>query len=125
MATGNFTRYDDRLTQSMTNREVALEYLRCFCSGDVDGLEQLLAADLNFRGTFHEYFSSADYLADLRSAPLETCGYRIINVTEDVGSVAIFYDYEKPDKVMTIAQLFKVREGKISEVLLVFDGRGF
>ena len=39
--------------------------------------------------------------------------------------VSIFYDYERRDRTMTIAQLFTFENQKIDEVLLVFDGRGF
>ncbi|MFQ5586202.1 MAG: nuclear transport factor 2 family protein [Thermodesulfobacteriota bacterium] len=102
-----------------------MEYLRCFCAGDIDGLATLLTPDLTFRGTFHQYGSSAEYLESLRSDPPGKCGYRIVNVVEDGDSVAVFYDYEKPNRVITIAQLFTIANQKISEVLLVFDGRGF
>ena len=109
----------------MTNREVAMKYLRCFCAGDVDGLEPLLAPDLIFEGTFHTYHSDAEYLDSLRNDPPERCGYKVLSVTENEDSVAVFYEYEKPDREMQIAQLFKIKDQKINEVLLIFDGRGF
>jgi ketosteroid isomerase-like protein len=109
----------------MTNREVAMEYLRYFCAGDIDGLAQLLAPDLFFTGTFHTYHSGAEYLESLRSDPPEKCGYQVLSVTENEESVAIFYEYQKPDKVMQIAQLFKIKNQQIHDILLIFDGRGF
>jgi ketosteroid isomerase-like protein len=53
----------------MTNRDIALEYLRCFCAGDIDGLVPLLATDLSFKGTFHTYGSASEYVDSLRSDP--------------------------------------------------------
>lgn len=109
----------------MTNREVVLEYLRCFCAADIDSLESLLAVDLDFSGTFHTYRSASAYLSSLRNDLPEKCEYKVLSVTENEDSVAVFYEYQKPDRVMKIAQLFKIRNHKIREVLLVFDGRGF
>lgn len=68
---------------------------------------------------------AAEYLDSLRSDPPENCEYKILSVTEDDDAVAAFYEYQKPDKEMTIAQLFRIREKQIQNVLLVFDGRGF
>ena len=108
----------------MTNRELAIAYLECFCAGDVAGLAPLLAADLEFKGTLHHYDSRAEYLQSLERDPPGKCGYRVLSVTENDNSVCLFYDYEKPNGVITIAQLFKIVGQKISEVILVFDGRG-
>ncbi len=109
----------------MTNREIAMEYLRRFCAGDVEGLEPLLAPELRFSGTFHTFHSRKEYLDTLKENPPEECGYRVVSVTENEDSVALFYEYQKPGGVLQIAQLFKMRSNRIQEVLLVFDGRGF
>jgi len=108
----------------MTNREIVMEYLRCFCGGDVAGLEALLAANLRFTGTFYSYNSAAEYLDSLKADPPEECGCRLLSITESENSVAVFYDYEKSNGAMKIAQLFKVEGERIQEVLLIFDGRG-
>ncbi len=100
-----------------------MAYLRCFCAGDIDGLEPLLAADLAFTGTFHTFHSASEYLDSLRSDPPGKCGYKLLSVTEDKDTVAVFYEYRKTDRTMLIAQLFKITERKIREMLVVFDGR--
>ncbi len=112
------------MKKAMTNRDVALEYLRCFCAGDIDGLASSIADGLRFTGPFHTYNSGAEYLAGLRKDPPEACEYKVLSLTENGDSVAVFYEYRKTKQVMQIAQLFGIREGKIHEVLLVFDGRG-
>lgn len=107
----------------MTNREIATEYLRRFCAGDIAGLAYLLAHDVRFTGPFHTFYSSTDYLDSLRHDPPEQCGHKILSITENEDAVAVFYEYQKPDKPITIAQLFKIKNEKITETLLIFDGR--
>lgn len=111
-------------SQKMKNREIALEYLRCFCNGDIEGLEPLLATDLVFSGTFHSFDSSEDYLSSMRSDPPEKCQYNILSITENPDSVALFYEYQKHGGPIQIAQLFRISGHQINEILLVFDGRG-
>jgi hypothetical protein len=43
----------------MNNRELALDYLRCFCDGNIDGIASLLAPELNFRGPLYSFSSAA------------------------------------------------------------------
>jgi hypothetical protein len=109
----------------MNNRDVAMEFLRCFCAGDINGLVPLLAEDLQFKGPFYQFSSSDAYLDSLKNDPPEKCGYRVFSVMESGDSVSIYYDYEKSDGSITIAQLFTFKNQKIREILLVFDGRGF
>ena len=108
----------------MTNREVVLEFLRRFCSGEVDGLESLLAEDLQFSGPFHHFGSRYAYIQSLKDEPPEKCGCRVLSLAESGEDVCVFYEYEKSDQSITVAQLCKFKDRKISEILLVFDGRG-
>jgi hypothetical protein len=39
----------------MSAREVALEFVRCFCTAEVEGLGPLLAEDLRFTGPLHRF----------------------------------------------------------------------
>ena len=106
----------------MTNQQIALEYIRCFCAGDIEGLEPIMANNLKFSGTFVSFDSLDEYLDSLRNDPPEKCQYRVLSITENSDSVALFYDYEKPNGVIRIAQLFKISDEKINEILLVFNG---
>lgn len=106
-------------------RELALKYLKHFCAGDIDGLAPLLAPDLVFSGPLYTYDSSEEYLNSLRNDPPEKCGYKILDVADNPNSVAVFYEYHKPDRKLLIAQLFKIKDRKINSILLIFDGRGF
>jgi len=109
----------------MTHRDLALAYLRAFCAADIDALRPLLAEDLRFSGPLHRFASRAEYLEGLAADPPQASGYEILGMTEADDSVAVFWEYRKPGKPMTIAQLFKFRGGKISDILLVFDTGGY
>lgn len=109
----------------MNNREVALEFLRCFCAGDVSGLVPLLAEDLQLQGPLYRFRSREAYVDVLHNDPPEPCGYQVLSLTESGDSVAMFYEYAKSDGAITIAQLFQFRHHKIQAILVVFDGRGF
>ena len=102
-----------------------MEYLKRFCAGDIDGLEPLLAPNLRFAGTLNTYSSTSEYLDSLRGDPPEKCGYKVVSVTENEDSVAVFYEYQKLEGAVQIAQLFRIKDRKIDDMLLVFDGRDF
>jgi hypothetical protein len=92
----------------MTHREVAMEYLRCVCASDLEGLVRVLFPDLQFSRPFHDAYSRTDSLESLKHDPPEKCAYQVVSVTEDNDRVAMFYHDEKADKVIPIAQLFKM-----------------
>lgn len=109
----------------MTNREVVLEYLRRFGAGDREGLEPLLATDLHLSGTLHDYHSAASYLEGLGRDPPQRGECRILSIMESDDAVAVFYDYRQASRTLRVAQLFRLKEQRIREMVLVFDGRGF
>jgi hypothetical protein len=100
-----------------------MEYIRRYCDADIQGLEPLLAPGLRLTGTYHSFSSAGEYLDALRTDPPEAGEYTVLGVTEGEDSVAVFYDYHKPAHGMRTAQLFKIRDYRIHEILLVFDGR--
>ncbi len=108
----------------MTNRDLAYSFIERFCAGDLEGLVPLLAEDLQFRGPFHIFESREGYLSCLRDDPPASNQFQILSITECEDHVAAFFEYQKPDGSVTIAQLFKCVDEKITEILLVFDGRG-
>ena len=107
----------------MSNRERALEFVKRFAAGDVAGLEPLLSEDLRLAGPFLQVDSRTAYLEVLRHDPPEPCGVRFLSVTESGDAVAVFYEYEKRDGTLTIAQLFRFYDQRIAETRLVFDGQ--
>ncbi|NIM63852.1 MAG: DUF4440 domain-containing protein [Acidobacteria bacterium] len=109
----------------MTHRDLALAFLHRFAAGDVDGLEPLLAEDLRVKGPYLTVRSRAEYLAALRRDPPEPSGLRVLSVTENDDSVAVFYEYEKRDGALAVAQLFRFRGEQIRELRVVFDSGEF
>ncbi len=105
----------------MNKRELALKFIERFCAGDVESLAPLLAADLRFRGPLLRCGSAKTYLKRLRADPPERCGYRVLDVTEEDSSVSVLWVYEKPVRAVTMAQVFRVRGGRIGEIVLVFE----
>ena len=109
----------------MTNREMAMKFIDCFCSVEIEELSKLLAPDLVFTGTFFNYNSAAEYLAALRSDPPEIAAGEIMDISENADSVAVFWQYKKASGEHKMAQLFTFRKQKINKILLIFDGRPF
>lgn len=109
----------------MTRQEIVRRFLQAFCDGDVGGLEPLLAEDLKFSGPFHQYGSRYAYLEALRDDPPERCHFRILSLTESGDDVCVFYDYEKAEQFVTMAQLCRFKDDRIGEILLVFDSGSF
>ena len=58
----------------------------------------------------------------MRKDPPDRSRYIILSITENDDSLAVFYEYKKPEGVIRIAQLFKFEDLLISEMMLVFDG---
>lgn len=84
---------------------------------------ETLAPDLRLVGPLYEFESAAQYLASLHANPLETCTYELIQIAETGDNVLVFYNYRKAEESIVIGQLFGFQEGKISEILLVFDSQ--
>ena len=95
--------------------------MRCFAAGNVDGLALLLAENVRVLGPYLDVASRADYLAALQGDPPQPAGARILSVTGDGGAVAVFWEYQKPERAVTVAHLFRFRGARIAEMLLVFD----
>ncbi len=105
----------------MTNRDIVLEYLTCFCKGDISGVEAVLASDFQLTGPLYTFKSRDEYIQSLRDNPPKPSRYEILEIAESEVGISIFYEYHKPSGRLTIAQFFKLRKGKIGEILLVFD----
>ena len=105
----------------MRNRDIVLEYLRCFCSGDIPGVEAVLASEFRLAGPLFKFDSRDGYVESLKQDPPEPSRYEVIDIAESDAGISVFYEYKKESGEITIAQFFKLREGKISEMLLAFD----
>lgn len=105
----------------MTNRDIVLEYLKCFCEGDISGVDAVLALDFQLTGPLYTFKSRDEYIQSLREDPPKPSRYTIREIAESDTGISVFYEYDKPSGSLTIAQFFKLRGGQICEILLVFD----
>lgn len=106
---------------STTKRHIAIEYLNCFCKGDIEGIESLLDPEFSLKGPLFEFDSRADYISSLRTDPPDAATLDLIHVSESDSVVSIFYTYRKTSVTTTVAQLFRFEDDKIKQTLLVFD----
>lgn len=107
----------------MTNKDLALDFVRYFADGNLGGLRALLAPDLMFSGPLLQTDTADAYLATLAGGSLEPAEARIFHVGAGVESVSVFYDYMRPTGPLTVAQLFRFQDGLIAETVVVFDAR--
>lgn len=81
--------------------------------------------DFRLIGPLYQFESRDEYIKSLQHDPPEPSSYEILEIAESEDGVSVFYVYEKPSGKLMIAQFFKLKEGKIWEVLLVFDTNNF
>lgn len=105
----------------MNDCEIAISYIRYFCAGNIDALVPLLAANLTFKGTLQSFSSADDYIAALRKDPPEKAHCNIQSITNAPHAIAVFYQYIKKNQTIQIAQLFRISDQQITDILLVFD----
>lgn len=105
---------------------LARKYMDIFFSGTgLERLSNIFAKDLGFSGPFHQFSSAQDYIDSLKSDPPQDCEYQIIREFEDGGVACLIYEFSKRGVRVPMAQLFEIRDGKISRILLIFDSSRF
>ena len=107
---------------AMKPLDIALRYMEIFfASGDMDALRPLLADDFRFEGPFYTYDSADDYISALKEDPPEGFAYTLINAFESASSACLIFEFTKPGIRIPMAQIFEIKENKISRALLIFD----
>ncbi len=107
--------------RNRTHQDIAIAFLKHFCSGDIDAIKTLLAPELTFNGPLHSFDSADSYIESLRSDPPVPGDFNIISLHETADLVTALYDYIKPDNTIRIEQHFQIKEGKITGIALHFD----
>ena len=88
-------------------------------------MEVLLADDLEFDGPFYKSDTAKEYLSTLRENPPVDVHFDLEESFENSTSVCFIYRYSKPGVETRMAQTFKITNGKISRIRLVFDTNAF
>jgi len=98
-----------------------LDYLSCFCAGNIEGLSRLLSDDFIFKGPLIEFSSKETYIESLKEDPPVDCQVEILKTFESGNEVCVLYTFNKLNISTPMAQYFRINDCKITETLLVFD----
>lgn len=101
----------------MNCKFLAEKFVLSFCNGDISGIESVLASKFNFIGPLFQFDSKDSYIDSLRGNLDSDPDAKILSIISEENEASIFYIYLGN----TIGQLFKSRDGKIYETILVFD----
>lgn len=102
--------------------DLALKYMEIFFSGrDIGELRPLLSKDFSFQGPFYTFTTAEDYITSLSADPPKDFEYEIIQTFENESHACLVFQFSKPGVSTPMAQLFRISEGKICRILLVFD----
>ena len=112
----------------MTNaRDVVSGFQQAMAGDDWAKARTFLADDLRFHGPFESFDRPEPYLEALRRLHSIVEDVRMHHVFADGDEVAMFYDLvtNTPAGTAPIAEWHSVRNGRISEIRVVFDPRPF
>lgn len=105
--------------------EAALQYINSFFYGNVSELKNILADDLIFEGPFYKSCSADDYINSLKEDPPGKMNIKILKSYEDKNSACVLYQFSKENISTIMAQLFEIKNDKISKITLIFDSKQF
>ena len=106
--------------------KLANQYIDIFFgSGSIESLAEILSEDCAFRGPFYKFDSAKAYIDSLKLDPPENTSCKIIESFENENSACLVYEFTKPGVSTVMSQTFRVSNGKISRILLVFDTAAF
>jgi hypothetical protein len=110
----------------MTPLDLALKYMEIFFTGsDFEEFNHILTQDFQFQGPFYQFDSALSYINALKYDPPKACEYQIIKSYENDSSACLVFQFSKPGILVKMAQTFEIRDGKISQTLLIFDTKEF
>ncbi|WP_455208502.1 nuclear transport factor 2 family protein [Kaarinaea lacus] len=110
----------------MSALDLVFRYMEIFFSGmELDRLQDILHDDLKFRGPLYQFNSAREYIASLQADPPFDCSYKIVHAFEKENAVNLLYNFSKPGISTIVSQLFEVRDGKIINIVLIFDSVAF
>jgi len=106
--------------------DLANHYMEIIFSGEnLDELHQIFSQYLSFTGLFFQFIRADDYINSLKDDPLLDFNYEIIKSFEDENSACLIYRFIKHDVETIMAQLFELKDDKISRIELIFDAINF
>lgn len=105
----------------MTAEQLARDYVRSFCAGDLPALEALLAEDFHIEGPLYTFNDRDSFLARLRALNAPVAEYQISHCVADGNNASVFFLYRLGKLSLLMAMHLGIRDNCISHALLVFD----
>ena len=106
--------------------KIVLEYQQAIGRKDFAAARKLLQDNLEFRGPIDSFHKAEDYLHAIQKLSAIVEGVDILKVFEDGNDVSLFCDLKtKTVGTSFVAEWYKVNDGKIASVHVVFDARPF
>jgi ketosteroid isomerase-like protein len=106
--------------------EVAEEFFDAWTRKDFDQARSLLHDDMSFEGPIDSFSDAESYIASLRQLGGIVTGVEKRKVFVDAGDVCVIYDLKTaPVPSSRTCDWYRVRDGKIKSVSVVFDARPF
>lgn len=107
----------------MSTRQLIETYHNAWTSGDFTTARACLADDLDFKGSIDTFSKADDFVAALTRFEGMLHRVTLLKSVFDQDSAALLYDCDTagPAGVIRTAEFFTAKNGKISEIRLVFD----
>jgi len=107
-------------------QETVLAFQHAVGRKDFTTARTLLHDNLEFQGPIDTFHKAEDYLHAIQKLSAIVEGVDILKVFEDGNDVSLFCDLKtKVVGTSFVAEWYKVKDGKIASVRVVFDARPF
>jgi predicted SnoaL-like aldol condensation-catalyzing enzyme len=115
------------MKQSNAPAQVVRDFQSAMSHGEMATARRLLADDLHFKGPIDEFDRADDYVAALGRLAKIVKGMENVRVFTEGSLVAVFYDLvtNTPAGTSPTAEIYTVRDGKITALQAIFDARPF
>lgn len=103
------------------------QFTSAVAAGDIAKARAHLADDLHFKGPIDEFHRADDYLAALGRLAKIVKGTENVHLFSEGDRVGVFYDLvtNTPAGTSATAELYEVKDGRITDIRAVFDARPF
>ena len=107
----------------MNTRQLIETYHNAWTGGDFATARACLADDLDFKGSIDTFQKADDFIAALKRFQGMLRKVTLLKSFFEQDSAALLYDCDTPTPagVIRTAEFFTTKDGKISEIRLVFD----
>lgn len=107
-------------TKKSDARKAVLSFIDALNNEDFAGARRFAADNMVFEGVLGTRNSANAYFADMEKMRLK---YNILKVFEEGDDVCLFYNIEMSGKDIFTAGWYRVNDGKINSIRVVFDPR--